>query len=170
MSSISHATACYCNLRNLNSPRFQRVLDSCARHTSCDTLGAIICVHSHAITTVSGVVHGVGRVLDRPAGSGGWITAVVLVLRIFLNRMIRTSSVRRSVVADCEIVRPIVAPDRVSWIVKAGRITDATHVRGPLGLVAVRGPAGPYRAVVNVHVVVHVWLLVPEIYGKRWAT
>lgn len=122
-------------------------------------------MHSHAITTVSGVVHGVGRVLDRSAGSGGRIAAVVLVLRIF--RVIRTGGVRRSIVADREIVRPIVAPDRVRWIVKTARITDAAHVRG---LVVVRGPAGPYRAAVNVHVVVHVRLLVPEIYGKRWAT
>lgn len=131
-----------------------------------DTLGAIICVRSHAITTVSGVVHGVGRVLDRPAGSGGRIAVVVLVLRIFrMNRMIRTGGVRRSIVADRgEIVRrPIVVPDRVRRLVNTGRITGATHIRGPVGLVAVRGPAGPHRAAVNVHVVVHVWLLVPEI-------
>lgn len=127
-------------------------------------------MHSHAITTVSGVIHGVGRVLDRHAGSGEWIAAVVLVLRILLNCVIRTSGVRRPVVAGREIVRSIITPDRVRRIVKVGRITDATSVRGPVGLVAVRGSVGPYRAAVNVHVVVHVWLLVPEIYGKRWAT
>lgn len=77
------------------------------------TLGAIICVHSHAITTVSGVVHDVGRVLDWATGSGRRIAAVVLVLWIILNCVIRTSGERWSVVADCEIVRPIVVPDRV---------------------------------------------------------
>lgn len=128
-------------------------------------------MRSHAITTVSGVVQGVGRVLDRAAGSGGRIAVVVLVLRIFrMNRVIRTGGVRRPVVGDREVVRPIVVPDRVRRIVNAARITGATHVRGPVGLVTVRGPAGPHRAVVNVHVVVHVRLLVPEIYGKRWAT
>lgn len=127
-------------------------------------------MHSHAITTVSGVIHGVGQVLDRYAGSGGRIAAVELVLRILLNCVMRTSGVRRPIVAGRKIVRSIMTPDRIRRIVKVGRITDATSVRGPVGLVAVRGPVGPYRAVVNVHVVVHVWLLVPEIYGKRWAT
>lgn len=119
-------------------------------------------MHSYAITTVSGVVHGVGRVLDRHAGSDGRIAAVVLVLRILLNCVIWIG-VCRPVMAGREIIRPIVAPDRVRRIVKVGRITDATHVRGPVGLVAVRGPVRPYHAAVNVHVVVHVWLLVPEI-------
>lgn len=134
------------------------------------TLGAMINVHSHAITTVSGVVHGVRRVLDRPVGSGGRIAAVVLGLRILWNRVIRASDIRWPVVADREIVRPIMIPDRVRRIVMVGRITDATNVRGPMSLVAMRGPAGPYRVAVNVYVVVHVWLLMPEIYGKCWAT
>jgi len=114
----------------------------------------------HAITTVSGVVHGVGgRVVDGHvyAGSGG-IAAVVLALRIVLDRVIGTGGVRGPVVADREIVRSL--PDRVGRIVKRGRL--ASRVRGPAG------PRG--RAAVNVHVVVHVRLLVPEIYGERWAT
>jgi len=76
------------------------------------TLGAII-YHSHAITTVSGVVHGIGRVLDWVTRSGGRIAAVVLVLWIILNCVIRTSGERRSVMTDCEIVRPIMIPNRV---------------------------------------------------------
>jgi len=44
-----------------------------------------------------------------------------------------------------------------------GWITDTIHIRGPMGLLAVRGPIRPNRAAVNVHVVIHVWLLVPEI-------
>lgn len=135
-------------------------------------------VHSRAITTVSRVVHGgVGRVLDRRhvyAGSGGRIGTVVLVLEIVhLDRVIRrtggvrrTSGVRRSIVA--EIIRPIVIPDRVWRIVKTRRLVERRG--GPVGApLAVRRPVGPY-APVNVHVVIHVRLLVPEIYGKRWAT
>jgi len=84
--------------------------------------------------------------------------------------------------ADREIIRLIVAPDRVRLIVKTNRITDATHECGSMVLVVVRGlagpagsagptgPAGSYHAIVNMHVVVHVRLLMPEIYGKRWAT
>jgi len=151
-----------------------------SRHTSCSThigmqYATGLRVHSRAITTVSRVVHsGVGGFLKRRhvyTGSVGRVSTVVLVLRIVLDRVMRWpgSGVCRSIVADRKIVRrSIVVPDRVRRIV---RIRRRFAEWGSMGShLAVRRPAGPNRVPVNMHVVIHVRLLVPEIYGKRWAT
>lgn len=131
-------------------------------------------LRSH-ITTVSGVVHSIGRVLDRHVHAGGVsrVAGVVLVLRIVhLDGMVRSSGVSWPLMTDREIIRwPIVVPDRVCRVIEAIRFTApaadvATHVR----VRGSGGSAGSQVAAVNVHVVVHVWLLVAEVYGKRWAT